>query len=77
MNYKKAIKMSAAALCLSASLVMLAGCGEEEDVVDQACDAVVEMASQKDATQEALDNFHSDADAKESEADAILEGVLE
>lgn len=76
MNFKKEIKMLAVMLTLSASLVMFSGCGEE-DPVDRACDAVEEMAEQKDATKEALEEFHSDADAKESEADAILEGVLE
>lgn len=76
MKKKNIIKTLITMLVLSSSLVILSGCGDE-DPVDEACDAVENMAQQKDRTQEALDEFHSDADAKESEADAILDGILE
>ena len=47
----------------------------KSDPVDEACDTVEVMESQKDKTQDALDDFHQDADDKEAEADAILDMV--
>lgn len=73
MKFKSEIKKIALIVCMCSVFAMLSAC--ENDPVDQACDTVEEMAEQKDNTREALDAFHSNADAKESEADAILDSV--
>ena len=42
---------------------------------EEAADTIEGMASQEDKAQDALDEFHQNADDKEAEADAILDMV--
>ncbi|MBP5275221.1 MAG: hypothetical protein J6Z07_00305 [Lachnospiraceae bacterium] len=68
----KKIKFIIATICTA--LVVLApmvACGD--DPVDKACDTVEGMASQEDKAQEALDDFHQDADDKDAEYQEILD----
>jgi hypothetical protein len=68
----KKIKFLIGSICTA--LVFLApmvGCGD--DPVDKACDTVEGMASQEDKAQEALDDFHQDADDKDAEYQEILD----
>ena len=68
----KKIKFIIATICTA--LVVLApmvACGD--DPVDKACDTVEGMASQEDKAQEALDDFHQDADEKDAEYQEILD----
>ena len=68
----KKIKFLIGSICTA--LVVLApmvACGD--DPVDKACDTVEGMASQEDKAQEALDDFHQDADDKDAEYQEILD----
>ena len=68
----KRIRLLLAAICTS--LVVFApmvACND--DPVDKACDTVEGMASQEDKAQEALDDFHQDADDKDEEYQEILD----
>ena len=68
----KKIKFLLGSICTA--LVFLApmvACGD--DPVDKACDTVEGMASQEDKAQEALDDFHQDADDKDAEYQEILD----
>ncbi len=53
-------------------LMPLTACGNP---VDDAADTVEGMAEQKDKTNEALDDFHQNADEKDAEAQEILDMV--
>lgn len=50
----------------------LTACG---DPVDEACDTIETMESTKDKTQDALDEFHQNADEKDAETQEILDMV--
>ena len=70
----KRLKYFVITLLVATSFIApLTACGE--DPVDQACDTIEGMASQEDKAQEALDDFHADADAKDAEAQEILDMV--
>lgn len=68
----KRIRLLLAAIC-TAMVVFAPMAACESDPVDDACDTVEGMASQEDKAQEALDDFHQDADDKDAEYQEILD----
>ena len=72
---KKNFKYFLLSLLVCASVFMpVTGCSCSNPAKD-AADTVEGMASQEEKAQDALDEFHQNADDKESEADAIFEMV--
>ena len=72
---KKNFKYIIMSLLVCASFVMpMTGCSCSNPAAD-AADTIEGMASQEDKAQDALDEFHQNADDKEAEADAILDMV--
>lgn len=64
-------------VCLATLMVLgtLCACESGQEAADEVSETVLDMASNEDKAEAAVDAFHEDGDAKEAEFDSILEGV--
>lgn len=69
---KKALRVLGSVMSVLAVLACLYAC---ENPADEVADTVMNMASQEDKAQDAVDASHAADDAVEAELDSILEGV--
>ena len=72
---KKSFKYLILSLLVCASFIApVTGCSCSNPA-EEAADTIEGMASQEEKAQDALDEFHQNADDKEAEADAIFDMV--